>query len=181
MAASITDELIRKAKTSAAASEQARQEMMAAAQERGEAVFALWAQGMTVRAIAGALGVSPSVSQKLLQQARNSRPPMERREERVSYELHRAVAEKVLKEPEIVLNKARLNLKATGERTRGTLAQGWVNEWESLLNGDVNELVDVMLRPDERSIDLRQMTPFAGVLSQEERVLAIHKASRRAS
>ena len=35
-----------------------------------------------------------------------------------------------------------------------------------------------MLQTDERGNDLRQMTPFAGVLSQEERRRAIQRAAR---
>jgi len=56
-----------------------------------------------------------------------------------------------------------------------------VRDWSALLAGPVENLIEVMLRPDERSIDLRQMTPFAGVLTDEERLLAIHKATRHGS
>ena len=140
--------------------------MLGASDLRAEAVFALWAEGMPVRKIAEVIGVSPSVSQRLLEKARESRPRLPRREERVSYELHRAVAEKIL-DPEPVLGKARTNLLRMSARTRGAYGQGWVAEWDELINGgDINRLVENMLRPDERGIDLRQMTPFAGVLSQ---------------
>lgn len=181
MLTTVTDELIRKAKDAGAAAEMSRQEMLAASGRRAEAVFALWAEGMPVRKIADVIGVSPSVSQRLLEKARESRPRLQRREERVSYELHRAVAEKVREDPQSVLSKARTNLQRMASRTRDAYAQGWVAEWNTLVNsGDINRLVEGMLRPDERGIDLRQMTPFAGVLSQEERLVAIHKAARAA-
>lgn len=181
MSTILTDELIRKAKRAAEIAEKSRLEMLAASDRRAEAVFALWVEGMPVRKIAEAIGVSPSVSQRLLEKARESRPHLPRREERVSYELHRAVAEKVCDDPHPILHKARTNLQKMASRSRDAHAQGWVTEWNTLINGgDINRLVEGMLRPDERGIDLRQMTPFAGVLSQEERLIAIHKAARAA-
>ena len=181
MSATVTEELIRKAKDAGAEAEKFRREMLAASDRRAEAVFALWAEGMPVRKIAEVIGVSPSVSQRLLEKARESRPRLLRREDRVSYELHRAVAEKVSEDPEPVLGKARTNLLRMSARTLDAYARGWVAEWDELVNGgDINLLVENMLRPDERGIDLRQMTPFAGVLSQEERLVAIHKAARAA-
>ena len=181
MSGTVTDELIRIAVDAGAAAEKYRREMLAASDRRAEAVFALWAEGMPVRKIAEVIGVSPSVSQRLLEKARESRPRLLRREDRVSYELHRAVAAKVAVDPEPVLRKARTNLLRMTSRTHDSYAQGWVAEWDELVNGgDISRLVETMLRPDERGIDLRQMTPFAGVLSQEERLVAIHKAARAA-
>lgn len=181
MSTTLTDELIRQAKDAGAAAEKSRREMLAASDRRAEAVFALWAEGMPVRKIAEVIGVSPSVSQRLLEKARESRPRLPRREERVSYELHLAVAQKIRENPQPVLSKARTNLQRMASRTRNAYAHGWVAEWTTLVNGgDMNRLMESMLGPDERGIDLRQMTPFAGVLSQEERLVAIHKAARAA-
>lgn len=177
----LTDELIRKAKESAGETENLRHQMMLASDRRAEALFALAAEGMSMRRIADATGVSLSVVQRLLEKAKASRPALERREERVSYELHRAVAEKVIEDPQQVLSQARSNLQKMLARTRGAHAAGWIHEWEALVSGDIPHLVEVMLRPDERSIDLRQMSPFAGVLTQEERLVAIHKAQKAAN
>lgn len=181
MSTTLTDELIRKAKASAQETEELRRKTMLASDRRAEALFALAAEGLSIRKIADATGVSLSVVQRLLEKAKASRPPLERREERVSYEMHRAVAEKVIEDPQPVLNKARTNLQKMLARTRDAYAAGWVHEWETLVGSDVNTLVEVMLRPDERGIDLRQMSPFAGVLTQEERMVAIHKAQKTAS
>lgn len=106
------------------------------------------------------------------------RPALERREERVSYEMHRLVVEKLADNPVPVLAKAAENLKGMRLRPHGSQAGGWVQEWERRIAGDLTELVEAMLRTDERSIDLRQMTPFAGVLSQEERLVAIRNAGK---
>jgi hypothetical protein len=180
MASPLTDELIRKAKKSAEETESLRRQMLLSSDRRAEAVFALAAEGMAIRKIADATAVSPPVIQRLLEKAKASRPALERREERVSYEMHRVVAGKVTEDPKPVLAKARENLQKMKARSRGAQATGWVQEWERLISGDVSKLIEVMLRPDERGIDLRQMTPFAGVLSQEERLVAIHKAQKSA-
>ncbi|WP_437773495.1 hypothetical protein [Arthrobacter sp. KNU40] len=181
MSTVLTDVLIQKVKVAGEAANKARREMVAASDSRAEAVFSLWVEGMTVRGIAKATAVSPSVSQRLLEKARAGRPVFERREERVSYELHRAVAEKLRVDPQTVRSKAKVNLARLATRSQGSFAEGWVSEWSALLAGPVENLIEVMLRPDERSIDLRQMTPFAGVLTDEERLLAIHKATRHGS
>lgn len=178
MASTLTDELIRKAKDTADETENLRRRMMLASDRRAEALFALAAEGMSMRKIADVTEVSLPVVQRLLEKAKASRPALERREERVSYELHRAVAEKVIDDPQPVLSKARDNLQKMLAKTRDAYSAGWVLEWQALVSGDVTKLVEVMLRPDEHGIDLRQMTPFAGVLSQEERLVAIHKAQK---
>lgn len=180
MSTMLTDELIRKAKESAQETEELRRQMMLASDRRAEALFALWAEGLSMRQIAEDTGVSLAVVQRLLEKAKTSRPRLERREERVSYELHRAVAEKVIEDPQPVLSQARDNLQKMLAKTRDEYSSGWVHEWESLVGGDVVTLVERMLRPDVRGIDLRQMSPFAGVLTQDERLVAIHKAQKTA-
>lgn len=174
----LTDEIIRKAKASAEETENLRQRMMLASDRRAEAIFSLSVEGMPMRKIAEVTEVSLPVVQRLLEKAKSSRPALERREERVSYELHRAVAEKVLEDPLPVLAQAQDNLRKMAAKNRDTYSAGWIREWEELVRGDIAKLVDGMLRPDERGIDLRQMTPFAGVLTQDERLVAIHKAQK---
>lgn len=180
MSTTLTDELIRKAKESAQETEDLRRQMLLASERRAEALFALWAEGLSMRQIAEDTGVSLAVVQRLLEKAKTSRPPLERREERVSYELHRAVAEKVIEDPQPVLSQARENLQKMLAKTRDSYSAGWVHEWESLVGGDLATLVEKMLRPDVRGIDMRQMSPFAGVLTQNERLVAIHKAQKTA-
>jgi predicted transcriptional regulator len=180
MSTPLTDALIRKAKESAQETEELRHQMMLASDRRAEALFALWAEGLSMRQIAEDTGVSLAVVQRLLEKAKTSRPRLERREERVQYELHRAVAEKVIEDPRPVLDKASDNLRKMLSKHRDAYSAELVHEWESLVSGDVDTLVEGMLRPDVRGIDLRQMTPFAGVLTQNERLVAIHKAQKTA-
>lgn len=78
-------------------------------------------------------------------------------------------------------DQIRSNLDQMRDRVRGNLAQRWIEEWESVLDGPPSRLVEVFLDYDEHSIDLRQVSPFAGILTEDERRAAITRARRRAS
>lgn len=105
--------------------------------------------------------------------------PFERREDRVTYELHRAVAKKLVDDPERVLEVVPANIAMLRQQVRGDLAQRWLDQWEAASIGAVWELIRLMLGEDSNSKDLRQTSPFAGVLTQQERVVAIARASGR--
>jgi hypothetical protein len=88
-----------------------------------------------------------------------------------SIELHRLVAEHLRSEPELL------------ERARNRVA-GWVedgypvstsvaNRWRTLLGRPLSELVAALVEDSEEMRDLRQSSPFAGALSQDERVQVI--------
>jgi hypothetical protein len=105
--------------------------------------------------------------------------PLERREERVALELHRAVAQKLIDDPNRVLDFVPGNVARLAERVRGDVGHSWLAEWSELAEvGSIGGLVDVMLGTDRRSIDMRQVSPFMGVLTEPERLAAIDRASR---
>jgi transcriptional regulator with XRE-family HTH domain len=108
---------------------------------------------------------------------RAHRAPFARREERVSYELHRAVVKKLVDDPENVLGMVSGNLSRLRENVRGPLAQRWLDEWERRASGPIGDLVQTMLGEDNEAIEMRQNSPFAGVLTQAERLEAISRAS----
>lgn len=101
-----------------------------------------------------------------------------RREERVALELHRAIARRLVTDPDAVIDRARKNLPHLRNAVRGHLALAWVDEWEAALDGPVESLIELMLRQDDHSVDLRQVGPFLGVLSPGERLHAIQEATR---
>jgi hypothetical protein len=142
-------------------------------------VYSLAATGMTTDAVAGSLGWTQSDVVAAVSLARSRRPTMERREDRVAWELHRAVVDHLRAERGRVLALAARNIARLRETRRSPLAEGWVDEWEALLAGPDGPLVERMLGTDERSVDMRQIGPFAGVLTQDERLIAIRKASWR--
>ena len=102
---------------------------------------------------------------------------LERREDRVTLELHREVAKILIEHPSLVLEMAAANIRLLRTRVRGESALAWVNEWELLVNnGRLGPIIDVALGIDERSIDMRQTSPFGGVLTQQQRLDAITRA-----
>lgn len=181
MGTELEEKLLRTATEEALAAEGARQLMLQASSRRQEAIFGLHVSGASVRAIASQLGCSPAVVQNAIRQARNSRPHMERRETRVAYELHRVVANRLDVEPQPVLERGRRNLDRMRLQRRDSLSIQWIDEWRRLLDGSIVDLKTAMLDIGHHADDMRQMSPFAGVLSQDERLLAIRKASRSAA
>jgi hypothetical protein len=105
----------------------------------------------------------------------------QRREERVQLELHRALLGKLIRDHEGVRALAVGNLAKSRAVVRGDQAAGWLDEWQALLDGPPEQLVDVLLGEDEHSVDLRQVSPFAGALSTEERLAAIARAGTHAA
>lgn len=59
----------------------------------------------------------------------------------------------------------------------GSLTQEWLDEWERMLAAPTGELIEFMLATGERADDLRQMTPFAGVLSDDERNQVVRRVA----
>ena len=103
---------------------------------------------------------------------------LERREDRVTLELHRAVAAKLVWQSSDVMSVVDANLEQLRTRVRGTSALSDIAEWARLAKGKgMGALIDRMLGSDPRSISMRQTSPFMGVLSNDERLAAIARAS----
>lgn len=104
-----------------------------------------------------------------------------RPENQVQLELHRALLAKlVVGGVDGVRDLVQHNIASMRGQVRGSQAQTWLDEWADLIDGSPRRLVEVLLGEDEHSIDLRQVSPFAGVLTQHERTEAISRARRRA-
>lgn len=101
------------------------------------------------------------------------------REERRSLALHRAIVTKLAADPEGVVAKARRNLAVMRRANQDRSAEPWLAEWGRLIRGPISPVVEVLVSTSQRARDLRQVTPFAGVLSDEER-RAIYHAERAA-
>ena len=57
-------------------------------------------------------------------------------------------------------------------------ASDLLDEWERLLQGSPDALVDALVNPGLHYRDLRHVTPFAGVLSASERATAYREFRR---
>ncbi|MBG0738689.1 hypothetical protein IV500_04540 [Paeniglutamicibacter antarcticus] len=176
----LIDCLVDEAKELARQTESARNVMMAAARRRQETILALKAAGLSVRAIAARLGSSPSVVQDALRTAVSRHPRAARREERFPYELHVLLGAKLREHPEQLRRLARENLARMRETQRAPIAENWINRWEEILSLPVAEMEREMLRDDEEGRDMRQISPFAGALDPDERLIAMRKAQHLA-
>jgi excisionase family DNA binding protein len=80
-----------------------------------------------------------------------------------------AVAGHVVRDPERTLGLARRNLdKMLASSARGS-AKVWFTEWQQLLGGPVEGVLEALTSRSPRSRELRQNSPFAGVLSERQR------------
>jgi transcriptional regulator with XRE-family HTH domain len=101
----------------------------------------------------------------------------ERPEQRLGLELHRTIAMKLISDPDYVLDTARKKLTSLRGSVQGG-AKAWVDRWEQLITlRDLGGLVDVMLGTTQPDIDMRSVSPFTGLRSQDERSDAAIRAS----
>jgi len=89
------------------------------------------------------------------------------REERRSLHLHRAIVRRLERCPELVLARARNTLSLM--RESHPEAEDLFLEWDVILNRPVSEIAPALTDPSSWSRELRQVTPFAGVLTAKER------------
>lgn len=83
-----------------------------------------------------------------------------------------AVAGRIVANPSLARNRARTNLDRMRAATRGQ-ARRWLDEWERLLDGPVDRLVAGLVSPSPKGRELRQNSPFAGLLSEAERTAVL--------
>lgn len=94
------------------------------------------------------------------------------RDDRRSLWLAHAVAGKVVADPDAAVASARAQLERMRPQSRGQ-AREWLSEWEKLLDGPVLRLVDQLTDRSLRGREMRQNSPFAGVLGEDERTEAL--------
>lgn len=95
------------------------------------------------------------------------------REDRRSLAYHRAVAKKLRENPEGLIARAKRTLKKMRAQHPGT--RHLCDCWKAWLELPLEELLARMLDPGILARDMRQMTPFAGVLTPKERVRVLEQ------
>ena len=100
--------------------------------------------------------------------------------DRRSYVFGLLVAAKLAADPDVVLAKARKNLRRLRRVHSDGSADALLDRWEELLAGPSEEIIAVLSSPAQRSVELRHASPFAGVLSGAERTWVI-QATRAAA
>lgn len=94
-----------------------------------------------------------------------------------SFYLHQAVLKKLLDDPMGVLLVAGDNLDRllVIHDRKDSMARDYLLQWQDILESGFDSVVEVLYGVDERSCDLRVNSPFAGVLSDSERLLELYK------
>lgn len=119
-------------------------------------------------------GSSDHVRAPRLPQARSLSP---RREDRKSFEMHRAIVRKLRANPEEVRRKAAAGVeRLLASPNIGPDARRWVQEWSHAVEEGPRALERLSLRDDNHGASLRQVSPFFGVLTQDERLRALRSA-----
>lgn len=101
------------------------------------------------------------------------------REDRRSLYLHAAISRRITEYPDAALRRARQNLQTMAKANRA--ASPLLREWRRILDAGVERVQSVLADPGEQARDLRQVTPFAGMLTAGERQEAIRSFRRAES
>ncbi|TDG01889.1 hypothetical protein E1N52_42605 [Paraburkholderia guartelaensis] len=96
-------------------------------------------------------------------------PHLHLEKHRRSLALHRLIAEKLRREPRL-LDKARENLAHWLAMSPHSRARPYLAEWQAVIDQGVDATIAVMTDPGEHATDLRQAAPFAGILTDDERL-----------
>lgn len=86
--------------------------------------------------------------------------------------LHIAVGRKLIRNPRLV-DDARRRLRRMYQST--PYARSYLDRWDELLTGPVEDVLRVFGADDEESRALRHVSPFAGILREDERLRILRK------
>lgn len=103
------------------------------------------------------------------------------RDQRRSLWLGYAAAGKLVADPSGVMLKARHNLAQLKVAHSRGASRRWLDEWERLLSGTMDRVLETLTSRSPRARELRQNSPFAGVLTELERdsILSAFNAAYR--
>lgn len=91
------------------------------------------------------------------------------REQAQSRWLHAAIASRLVAEPDLVLGRARENLDRFSAIHAGTMAARWLGLWRAVLDAGPDRVLTVLVSDAPQAAEMRQNSPFAGILSPGER------------
>ncbi|MFT5349735.1 MAG: transcriptional regulator with XRE-family HTH domain [Planctomycetota bacterium] len=90
------------------------------------------------------------------------------REDQRSIAYHRAIAKLIYKDPKTVLDRARANLNKISRIHPG--AKKLTERWGKWLRLPVDELVENLLDSKPKAREMRQVSPFSGLLNPADRI-----------
>jgi excisionase family DNA binding protein len=95
-------------------------------------------------------------------------PSLTRDQERSRW-LHGAIAGRLVSEPDLVLTRARETLDRFSRIHAGTMAGHWLDLWRLTLSSGPDNVLTVLVSDAPEAVELRQNSPFTGILSEQER------------
>jgi hypothetical protein len=72
-------------------------------------------------------------------------------------------------DPDLVLRRARENLDRFSVIHAGTMAQHWLDRWRTALDAGPDQVLGVLVSDSPLAAELRQNSPFTGILPEDER------------
>ena len=84
-----------------------------------------------------------------------------------SLAMHCKIAQKISRDPDL-LDKARVNIKRWRAKSVGR-PQQYLDEWQAILERPWSEIAEIITSMSEDATRLRSSSPFAGVLTADER------------
>lgn len=93
-------------------------------------------------------------------------------------EIHRLVLDKLLDDPDRVLGQAVAQLELMNEAATDR-SRPYLDAWRALLDGPRADLVRMLMSTAETDIELLKVSPFAVLLTDDERVEVARRALRR--
>jgi hypothetical protein len=79
------------------------------------------------------------------------------------------VAGRLVADPDAVLSKATANLDRLRRVHPDGMAAVWLDRWRVVLDEGVEAVLDVLTSRSPHAVELRQNSPFAGVLPEADR------------
>ena len=95
------------------------------------------------------------------------------RDQERSLWLHQVVAGRLALDPYAVLSQARRNLQHLRSVHPSGMTAQWLTEWQKVLDSGEDAVFAALTSRSTHAVELRQNSPFAGVLSAEERTAAL--------
>lgn len=83
-----------------------------------------------------------------------------------SLALHREVARRIRERPELL---EPIRARVEGWLRDGSVARFYAQAWQEILSRELEPILEAIVDPSERGRDLRQSTPFAGILDPRTR------------
>lgn len=139
------------------------QQGLAALAGTSQAAIALYESGSRSPTLATLCRLSAALGLELVP----AYVPLLTREDHRSLAYHRAVAEKLAADPSAIMKQARKTLGKMRRKHPG--ARMLFNRWRICLKLPLDDLIAKILDPGMAAREMRHVTPFAGILTPEER------------